>query len=87
MTYEDLTPEQLEKVHAASSPEEILKIAQDEGYSLSDGELESISGGSWGGDDSVVHCPNCDGTDFVLDHVDQDEDVYRCQACGTLVRV
>lgn len=48
MNYEDLTPEQQEKLKAAKTPEEIIALAKEEGYDLSDEELEAISGGlSW----------------------------------------
>ena len=47
MKYEDLTAEQKEKTDG-KSPEEILEIARAEGYSLSDEELDEVSGGkSW----------------------------------------
>lgn len=48
MNFEDLTPEQLEKAKACESPEDILALAAEEGYELSDEQIESISGGlSW----------------------------------------
>ena len=45
MKFEDLTPEQKEKARAAKTPEEILALAKEEGFELSDDELEAISGG------------------------------------------
>lgn len=45
MKFEDLTPEQQEKARAAKSPEDILALAKEEGYNLSDEELAAISGG------------------------------------------
>ena len=45
MEYKDLTPEQKEKARACKTPEEMLALAQEEGYDLTDDELESISGG------------------------------------------
>ena len=45
MNYEDLTEEQKVKLREAKSPEEILKIAQDEGVELSIDELEGATGG------------------------------------------
>ncbi|MBQ9003215.1 MAG: Nif11-like leader peptide family natural product precursor [Eggerthellaceae bacterium] len=47
MKFDDLTPEQQEKARAAKTPEEILALAREEGYELSDEELETVSGG-WG---------------------------------------
>ncbi|MBQ9068601.1 MAG: Nif11 family protein [Eggerthellaceae bacterium] len=45
MKFEELTPEQQEKAKAAKSPEEIIALAKEEGYELSDSELEAVSGG------------------------------------------
>ena len=48
MDYKDLTPELREKARACKTPEEMLALAQEEGYDLSDEEIEAISGGSEG---------------------------------------
>ena len=45
MNFENLTPEQQAKARACKSPEDILALAKEEGYALSDTELETISGG------------------------------------------
>ena len=43
-----LTGEQRQKVEAAQSPEELLAIAKETGYELTQDELEAVSGGySW----------------------------------------
>ena len=48
MKLEDLTPEQKAKVLACKTPEDILALAKEEGYELSDEELAAASGGfSW----------------------------------------
>ena len=47
MEFENLTPEQREKAKACKSAEEILALAKEEGYEISDDELESVSGGDW----------------------------------------
>ena len=47
MDYKDLTPEQRERVCACKTPEEMLALAQEEGYDLADDELEAVSGGRW----------------------------------------
>lgn len=47
MKIEDLTPEQKEKARACKTSEDILELAKEEGYELSDAELETISGGDW----------------------------------------
>ena len=46
MNFNDLTPEQQEKVRACKTTEDILALAKEEGYQLSDKELEAVSGGS-----------------------------------------
>ncbi|MBQ9003523.1 MAG: Nif11-like leader peptide family natural product precursor [Eggerthellaceae bacterium] len=48
MNIDDLTPEQKEKVLACKTPEELLALAKQEGYELSEEQLEDISGGAWG---------------------------------------
>jgi len=40
-----LTDEQKKKVESAQSPEEILALAKEAGYELSQEQLESVSGG------------------------------------------
>ena len=46
MNLENLTPEQQEKARACKTPEDILALAKEKGYELSDDQLESIAGGS-----------------------------------------
>ena len=47
MKFEDLTPEQREKLQACKTPEDIQALARDEGYDLTDEELEAASGAGW----------------------------------------
>ena len=47
MNFEDLAPELQEKAKACKSPEELLALAHQEGYELSDAELEQVSGGGF----------------------------------------
>ena len=55
MKFEDLSPELQEKVKACQSGEELAKLAQEQGYDLTDDQLEAISGGDfnpcWGDGD------------------------------------
>ena len=44
MKFEELSPELQEKAKACKTPEEILDLAKEEGYELSDAELEGIAG-------------------------------------------
>ena len=55
MEYEDLTPEQQAKARACKTLEDVIAFAKEEGYELSDAELESVTGGvSW---DCPTDCP------------------------------
>mgnify|MGYP002734912422 CR=1 FL=1 len=48
MTFDELTPEQKAKAMGCTSPEELLAVVREEGYELSDEELEQVTGGlSW----------------------------------------
>ena len=55
MDFNDLTDEQKAKVRACKTPEEMLALAKEEGYELSDKELEGISGG-WCATDCGSDC-------------------------------
>lgn len=57
MDIKDLTPELKEKVLACKTPEELLALAEAEGYKLSDEELASINGGSGWGNPCNDHTP------------------------------
>ena len=54
-----LSPEQIEKVKACKSGEEVLAIAKEEGIELTDEQLEAVSGGGCGDDEDVMECPDC----------------------------
>ncbi|MBQ9004516.1 MAG: Nif11-like leader peptide family natural product precursor [Eggerthellaceae bacterium] len=57
MNFNDLTPEQKERVRNVKTPEDLLKLAKEEGYELSDAEIEDISGGkAWD-----LSCSVCTG--------------------------
>ena len=43
--FENLTDEQIERAKACETAEDILAFAADEGYELSDEELDAINGG------------------------------------------
>ena len=45
MDYKDLSPELKEKVAACQSMDELKALAEEEGLSLGDEELEAIAGG------------------------------------------
>ena len=64
MKLEDLTSEQQEKAKECKTPEEILALAEEEGFELSDEEIEQVSGGTWGGGDEQPKCPYCGSADI-----------------------
>ena len=45
MDFESLSPDLQSKVRACKTPEEILALAKEEGYELSDEALEAVAGG------------------------------------------
>lgn len=53
MMFEKLAPELREKAKACKTPEDIMALAKEEGYMLSDDELANVSGGGdWSCDNS-----------------------------------
>ena len=48
MNIKDLTTEQKEKALACKTPEELLALAKEEGYTLSEEELAAVAGGDSG---------------------------------------
>ena len=60
MDFNDLSPELREKAQACTSPEEMLALAKQEGYKLSEDELGAVSGGkAWSGaqcDKEIMKC-------------------------------
>ncbi len=45
--FNKLTDEQKKKVSAAKSSEELLALAKEAGYELTQSQLDAVSGGSW----------------------------------------
>ena len=61
MNSSDISPEQLERAKACKSPEELLAVAREEGYELSDDQLEAIAGGGvWDGTGDSCKEEHCD---------------------------
>ena len=75
-----LTKEQIAKLKACKSSEEVLKAAKEEGIELSDEQLEAVSGGNCSpagncpfcGSDEVEYSPGC------WEHGDA---LYHCMKC------
>ena len=83
MNYEDLTPEQIEKAKTCKTPEEILALAKQEGYELSDEQLEQIAGGdTWGEINAFISCcPYCGSNQLEFVEKNGDKRIYRCKSC------
>ena len=45
ISFEDLTPEQMEKARQCKNPSDLIELAKSEGIELTDGQLEAIAGG------------------------------------------
>ena len=59
MDFKDLTEEQKAKARACKTPEELLALAKEEGYELSDEELDAVSGGWCPSDGESCPLRNC----------------------------
>lgn len=71
-----LTKEQIDKIRNCKNMEETLAIAKEDGFELTDEQLESVSGGACTCWDS---CPNCHG-DWI-NYINFGS-YRRCQECG-----
>ena len=90
-----LTEEQLEKIRACKSTEEMLEVAKEEGVELSEEQLEAITGGACEEapastptpTQNGLRCPRCGSTSITIEH-SSDENEYsrgisrRCNQCG-----
>lgn len=77
MEFKDLSPDQREKVEACKNPEEILALAKEEGYELSESELDQVAGGGWSSYETT--CPECKKVILVSSSGSQE---ITCPSCG-----
>lgn len=78
-----LTEEQKNKVKECKSSEEILALAKAEGVTLTDEQLEAVSGGICHTDDKPVKCPECGSKDLELQSDPfATSGVFKCRECG-----
>ena len=77
-----LSDEQIKKVEACKSSEEILNLAKAEGIELTDEQLEAVSGGGCLG--LTVKCSKCGSKDVKVTQEEHDLPVtkYKCKKCG-----
>ena len=82
MEFDNLTPEQIEKLKGLSA-EELQKLAAEEGFPISDEDLEQIAGG-WSDSDNCPRGGKHDweqtGSEFTTSTVVIP--IYTCQQCG-----
>lgn len=67
------------KLESCNEPEDFLALAKEEGYELTQEDLEAVSGGGfWGSDAPTVTCPTCKKT-FENPHY---YNTFPCPYCG-----
>ena len=85
MRPEELSPELQEKVASCQTPDEVLAIAKEAGYTLTDDELDQVAngGGAWNNGTSS-HCPKCGSTSHhtILTGTVNHQNV--CNKCGCI---
>ena len=82
-----LTEEQIAKVKACKSQEELLALAKEEGIELTDEQLEAVSGGFCDSSPKIYACPVCKSKAAV--HVIQEAanyTRYECTNCNITFR-
>ncbi|MBR1828626.1 MAG: hypothetical protein IJ781_03840 [Atopobiaceae bacterium] len=89
MNYADLTDEQKAKVKG-KTPEQILELAKQEGYELTDDELSAVAGGqdpTWMVE-AEESCPLCGAVALKYAGTNQDtgNNYYRCERCGRICK-
>ena len=76
-----LSNEQIAKVKACKTQEELLKLAKEEGIELTSEQIEAVNGG---GCFSSFKCPNCGSKDYrkLPNYQVSGCSTYRCNSCG-----
>lgn len=78
--FKGLSEEQIAKIKACKSQEEILAVAKEEGIELNDEQLEAVSGGC--GAESGLTCPHCGASSYEGIDLSSRIHTYYCQSCG-----
>lgn len=76
-----LTKEQIEKVKACKSQDELLKLAKEENIELTDEQLAAVSGGACTNTAYGKTCPKCGSTRMVSRNIFGGAE-YECRDCG-----
>ena len=86
MDVKRFTSEQIERAKACETPEDILRLASEEGVELSDEEIEKVAGGGFwdDGGGSSEPCPFCGSTNTYEDVKDHGapRPIMVCVDCG-----
>ena len=77
-----LTEEQIKKVEACKSTDEIIALAKAEGVELSEEQLEAVSGGCGTDKKNKMHCYCCGSYDMKYYAKEGNKNAYwKCQKC------
>ena len=78
-----LTEEQIEKIKACKSQEELLALAKKEGIELNNEQLEAVCGGC----NTTPRCPSCNSSNVkrVMEKGHWTYE-YRCNDCGNVFK-
>ena len=79
-----LTEEQIAKVKACKSQEEMLAIAKEEGVELNEEQLDAVSGGNCV--PTLKGCPKCGSNNLITVDINSDGSrvKYQCNDCHCL---
>ena len=81
-----LSEEQIDKIKACKSQDELLAMAKQEGVELSEEQLSAVSGG---GCFSTNKCPKCGSDEYHKYEVQEkigNRVFYKCDKCGEMWR-
>ena len=82
-----LSEEQIAKIKACKTQEEMLALAKEEGIELTDEQLEAVSGGCTAPEIKPEVCPQCGKSDYEeKTHTDGIYSItsYTCKHCGRI---
>ena len=77
-----LSEEQIAKIKACKSQEEIFELAKQEGIELTDEQLEAVNGGACSNTDNCPPCPSCGSSNVKLRQSGNTLKKYKCNDCG-----
>ena len=79
-----LSEEQIKKVEACKSADEIIALAKAEGVELTDEQLEAVSGGNCITSFKFRKCPECGSKYHDKEPIEGSDGSmgYRCERCG-----